>query len=96
MNLGKLNRSFSPVQSKMQKIPIFSLEFSAKWFDSANFYALKQMEFSLICLTLQFSFENLTGQRRIGLAFAQLHDLALQEIQRGRFARLEIGGRPGI
>ena len=44
----------------------------------------------------KFSLQNLTGQCRICLAFAQLHHLAFEKIQRGGFAGFEIGYRTWI
>src|SRR5688500_5440606 len=47
-------------------------------------------------LPLQFAFQDLAGQAGIRFALAGLHHLALEEIQRGELARLEVRSRTWI
>src|SRR5688572_14960851 len=47
-------------------------------------------------LPLQFAFQDLAGQAGIRFALAGFHYLALEEIQRGELAGLEISGGTGI
>src|SRR6266567_4022848 len=50
----------------------------------------------LLRMTLEFPLQNLAHQCRIRLAFAQLHYLPFEEIQRRGLARFVIGSRPWI
>ena len=59
-------------------------------------YGLRSAHAPLSCLALQLPLQNLTGQRRVRLAFAELHHLAFQEVQGGGFAGLVIRRRAGV